>query len=127
MNLKVTGWIIITMTLSSCTSTPQEVNQYQIEPVSTRSDSGPVVELQRKAVSALASNQTKASIQFLQRAIKIEPRNAFSWHYLAKSYLQDKNFEKCLDMIERSRSYSNPVDKLDRANEQIKKQCQNGL
>ncbi|MFT5811094.1 MAG: putative Zn-dependent protease, partial [Rubritalea sp.] len=67
--------------------------------------------------------QYDRSVNYLQRAIKIEPRNAHTWHYLAKSYWHKKNYPQCLDMIQRSYSYSTVEDDLDRANDALKTQC----
>ena len=111
--------------LNACVA-PKPTNRYQSASVAPQATSGPIAELHRNAISALAQNRLKQAIEFLQRAIKIEPRNAFSWHYLAQSYWHDKNYAKCLAMIERSQSYSQPEDDLDRANEALQHQCQNG-
>jgi len=111
--------------LNACVA-PKPANRYQTTNVVPQATSGPIVELHRSAINALAQNRSKQAIEFLQRAIKIEPRNAFSWHYLAQSYWHDKNFEKCLAMIERSQSYSQPEDDLDRANKALQHQCMDG-
>ncbi len=84
---------------------------------------GPVVELQRRALDALAQNNSRLAIDILQRAIKIEPRNALSWHYLAQSYQHSQNFTKCLAMVERSLSYGLVGDDLEQANLALRKQC----
>ncbi|MCP4233010.1 MAG: tetratricopeptide repeat protein, partial [Aestuariibacter sp.] len=83
-----------------------------------------VAELHQDAINALAQNNARQAIEFAQRAIKIEPRNALSWHYLAQAYLQDRNYAKCLAMIERSYSYSTATDKLDQANRVLQHKCQ---
>ncbi len=98
-------------------------NRYQKVPASVTSTTGPVAGLQRSALEALTENNTSLAIDLLQRAIKIEPRNALSWHYLAQSYWQRRNRPKCLAMIERSISYSVFGEELDQANRVLQEQC----
>ena len=59
----------------------------------------------------------------LQRAIKIQPRNAWSWHYLAQTYWRDAQYDRCLAMIERSNSYGGYDDALTTANDRLKFRC----
>ena len=109
--------------LVSCTVPTEQGNRFQVSSVKMSSTMGPVTELHRNAIAALDNENSKQAIEYLQRAIKIEPRNPLSWHYLAQSYWQDGNLAKCLSMIERSYSYSRPVDDLDGANEALKQKC----
>ena len=109
--------------LASCTIPTEQGNRFQVSTAKSPTSTGPVAELHRKAIAALAAENSKQAIEYLQRAIKIEPRNAFSWHYLAQSYWHNKNYDKCLAMIDRSYSYSTPADDLDRANLALKQQC----
>ena len=83
----------------------------------------PVVELQRLANDALEQQQYDLSISFLQRAIKLEPRNPYSWHYLAQNYWYKQSYLQCLDMVQRSYSYSRVVDDLDSANHALRTHC----
>ncbi|MEM7565122.1 MAG: tetratricopeptide repeat protein, partial [Pseudomonadota bacterium] len=83
----------------------------------------PVVELQQKALVALNQNNSPRAISYLQRAIKIQPRNALSWHYLARSYWQNDDFSRCLSMLDRSDSYF-PDESLNKANRKLRSQCQ---
>ncbi len=122
---KLSLLIVICVILNACAG-PKPANRYQSASVRPQVSDGPIAELHRNAITALAQNNAKQAIEYLQRAIKIEPRNAFSWHYLAQSYWQDNSFEKCLAMIERSYSYSQPEDDLDRANQALQDQCQDG-
>ncbi len=115
--------ILVCLIIAGCTVAPT-TNRYQTGVVETSSSSAPVAELHQHAVNALAQNNAQQAIEFIQRAIKIEPRNALSWHYLAQSYLQDKNYAKCLAMVERSYSYSTIADDLDQANQALQYQCQ---
>jgi len=99
---------------------------YEIEPAASKRSEGPIAELQRKAIEALNTRHYQQSADYLQRAIKIEPRNAFSWHYLAQTYWHRKNYARCIDMVNRSISYTTELDDLDRANAALKSQCEAG-
>ncbi len=123
MYKKILLWVCLCMLLVSCVMSPQH-NRYQSKPASAKTTTGPVAGLHRRALDALAQNNASLSIDILQRAIKIEPRNALSWHYLALSYRQNRNLPKCLAMVERSLSYSAVGDDLDQANRTLKEQCQ---
>jgi len=100
--------------------------RYQTTSVASDRGVGPVAELQRKAISVIGQKRYADAVEYLRRAIKIDPRNAFSWHYLAQTYWHDKQFDRCLDMIERSISYSTKLDDLDRANAALTSQCKKG-
>lgn len=126
MFLKTPLLIILFLLLTSCTSTPQE-NRYERVAMSTKTSTGPVAELHRNAMTALAQDDSREAIDLIQRAIKIQPRNPYSWHYLALSYWQAMNYGKCLEMIERSRSYSAALDDLEIANQSLKEQCGAGI
>lgn len=91
--------------------------------MSENDSTGPVAELHRNALTALAQNNSQQAIDLLQRAIKIQPRNPYSWHYLALSYWQEENYGKCLEMIERSRSYSATLTDLEQKNQSLKADC----
>ena len=77
---------IIGLLLAACALEP-EYNRYQSPPEQNRpGQSGAVAELQRNAREALARRAYQQAIDYLQRAIRIDPRNPFSWHYLAETY-----------------------------------------
>ncbi len=115
-------FLLLAMIVGSCGIPPTQ-NRYQQARVETQTNTGAVAELQQKAIRALEQQNTRLSIDYLERAIKIEPRNAMSWHYLAKSYFQQQDFGKCLAMIERSMSYGYRSDDFFHANEVLKKKC----
>ena len=117
------GLIVLSLLAASCSVPMINTDQYHGDTSTEQASNGPVVELQRLAIGALNQQQFDQSVNYLQRAIKIEPRNAHSWHYLAQSYWHKKSYPQCLDMIERSTSYSTLEDDLDRANAALKTQC----
>lgn len=117
--------VALTITLmTSCTGPGIEPVRYQTASLASERSTGPVAELHRKAISAIAQGYYAQSVEYLQRAIKIEPRNAFSWHYLAQTYWHSQQFRRCLEMIKRSISYSSSIDDLDRANAALLSQCE---
>lgn len=126
MFLKPLLLITLFLLLTSCMVVPQE-NRYERVAMSTRAPTGPVAELHRDAMTALTQDNSREAIDLLQRAIKIQPRNPYSWHYLALSYWQEENYGKCLEMIERSRSYSAALYDLEKLNQSLKEQCGQGV
>ena len=85
--------LVLTAFFSACQA-PEPVpdNRYQraIENTSSSSQvpatSQAVIQLQNQALAAINENQYQLAIDYLQRAIKIQPRNAWSWYYLADIY-----------------------------------------
>ena len=117
--------ILLGLLLASCATEPR-YNPYQQETETGQGQDSAVAELQRNAVDALDRQASQQAIDFLQRAIRIEPRNPLSWHYLAQAYWLRKDYARCLEMVERSFSYSSSEDGLDQANSQLKARCQPG-
>ena len=116
---------VLCLLLASCALEPK-YNPYQDGSQAQPGQESAVAELQRNAVDALERQAYQQAIDYLQRAIRIEPRNPLSWHYLAQTYWQRKDFTRCLEMVERSFSYSSIDDDLDQANAELKQRCQPG-
>jgi Tfp pilus assembly protein PilF len=132
MQLTVSNYSLCRLTLllvlslgaaCSVTEAPQE-NQYQREADSAAPESEPVRLLHNQALAAINESEYQQAIDYLQRAIKIEPRNARSWHYLADIYWRRGEQARCMEMIERSQSYASGDDWLGDANALLKAQCQ---
>jgi tetratricopeptide (TPR) repeat protein len=117
------GLLFFIIVIVSCTGPGITPDRYQTASIASERTTGPVAELHRKAISAISHNLYPQAVEYLQRAIKIEPRNAFSWHYLAQTYWHSKQYGRCLEMIKRSISYSSDLDDLDRANSALIIQC----
>jgi tetratricopeptide (TPR) repeat protein len=114
---------------ASCSVPEQEPdNRYQRsiedESSSTEAVAAPVIQLQNQALAAINEDQYPLAIDYLQRAIKIQPRNAWNWHYLAQAYWHDGNYDRCLAMIDRSSSYGSYDQPLSSANEKLLLKCQ---
>jgi Tfp pilus assembly protein PilF len=102
---------------------PQE-NPYQQPADSGETGSEPIRLLHNQALAAINESQYQQASDYLQRAIKIEPRNAWSWHYLADVHWRQGEMEGCLAMIQRSQSYASGDEQLDGANQLLMDQCQ---
>ena len=111
------------ITIAAC-ALPPEDNRYQQPASHTQPGQGAVAELQRQARAALERGAIAEARDYLQRAIRIEPRNPRSWHYLAQSYRQGGDLARCVEMAERSSSYSQRGDEIDAANRRLKQACQ---
>jgi tetratricopeptide (TPR) repeat protein len=118
------------VTICAACSVPEQEpdNRYQrsIEDASSEAEAvaAPVIQLQNQALAAINEDEYPLAIDYLQRAIKIQPRNAWSWHYLADIYWRRGEYENCLGMIERSLSYSQNDPAVDDANAALRDQCQ---
>lgn len=115
--------LVLLIVITSCSGPKIEPERYQTASIASERSSGPVAELHRKAISAINQNSYPQAVEFLQRAIKIEPRNAFSWHYLAQTYWHSRQYGRCIEMVNRSISYSTRQDDLGRANTSLLSQC----
>jgi Tfp pilus assembly protein PilF len=107
-------------------ATQEAPNRYQLSFAQAQPGDSAVAELQRSARSALESGDYEQAVDFLQRAIRIEPRNAHSWHYLAEAYWHHGDFRRCSEMVERSASYSSPGDGLEGPNLLLREKCRQG-
>jgi len=116
---------VLLLQLSACALEPSS-NRYQLPAGQTRPGQGAVDELQHRARQALDRRAYAQAVEYLQRAIRIEPRNPLSWHYLARTYRSSGDYARCVEMAQRSFSYSSGDDNLDAANRQLTETCQQG-
>ena len=108
---------------TGCTPRPVlETDQYH-KPDSSQPQHKGLNSLQLKALQLMNQQQFDSAIEYLQRAVKIEPRNALNWHYLAQNYWHKKDFAHCRDMIQRAIAYSQFDEDLQRANRILLEQC----
>ena len=121
--------LLLAAVCAACGSLPEQHpdNRYQR---ASGADAGaaqalvePVRQLQNQALAAINEDQYALAIDYLQRAIKIQPREAWSWHYLAEVYWRRGERERCLAMLDRSQSYSFGDTRLDDANAALRRQC----
>ena len=115
--------ILLLLLLSACAVEPVN-NRYELPAAQAQPGESAVAQLQRKARTALEHDDYQQAVEYLQRAIKIEPRNPYSWHYLAETYWLKGDLRRCAEMADRSFSYSSEADELDEANRRLKEACQ---
>ena len=121
--------IVLLLLFSSACQGPEPAvdNRYQRAPENTESagqaPSSPVVQLQNQALAAINEDQYQLAIDYLQRAIKIQPRDPWSWHYLADIYWRKGQYDRCLAMIDRSSGYAVNDVALADANADLRAQC----
>lgn len=117
---------LVMISITTACSVPEpSANRYQSTVKVSQLEARPVAELHNQALAAVDAEQYQQAISYLQRAIKIQPRNAWSWHYLARVYWREGQPDRCLEMLERSSSYAND-EVVDGANDKLKLQCQQG-
>ena len=121
--------IVLLLLFSSACQVPEPPadNRYQRAPETTASGqatSSPVVQLQNQALAAINEDQYQLAIDYLQRAIKIQPRDPWSWHYLADIYWRKGQYDRCLAMIDRSSGYAVNDAEIADANADLRAQCQ---
>jgi tetratricopeptide (TPR) repeat protein len=121
--------VLLLLSGSACqVPEPPADNRYQRAPETTASAdqaaSSPVVQLQNQALAAINENQYQLAIDYLQRAIKIQPRDPWSWHYLADINWRKGQYDRCLAMIDRSSGYAVNDAALANANAALRAQCQ---
>ena len=109
--------------VTSC-SIPKPLETEEYHEKSTPNDHPVVLNgLQKQALKLMSENKFESSITFLQRAIKVSPRNPLNWHYLAQNYWHLKNFPKCKAMVQRAQSYMQYQPDLIQANNTLLHQC----
>jgi Tfp pilus assembly protein PilF len=110
--------------LAGCT-TPKsviETDQYhQVE--SSKPQQKSLNSLQLQALKLMNQQKYDSAIEYLQRAVKVNPRDALNWHYLAQNYWHKMDFPRCRDMIQRAIAYSQMDADLQRANRILLEQC----
>ncbi len=108
--------------LAACSPEPR-FNPYQAStPASPRVDSA-VLQLQREAVAAFDRGAYQQAVERLQRAIRIEPRNPLSWHYLAQTYWRSGDYARCVDMAQRAQSHAAGDARLVSINASLLQRC----
>ena len=122
MPLKSLILLLPAMMLAACAVQPR-YNPYQAPPPPA-DDGGPVAELRRQATAALGQQSYAQAIELLQRAIRIEPRDPYSWHYLAETYHRSGDPARCLEMVARAQSYSLASRELQAANARLRERCE---
>jgi cytochrome c-type biogenesis protein CcmH/NrfG len=99
------------MLLAGCATAPP------VPPSQTRpSDSDAVVALLDSAAAEQRAGQLPASAAALERALRIEPRNPYIWHRLARLRLQEGNYAQAAGLAAKSNALAGGDDRLRAAN-----------
>ena len=120
--------VLLLLSNSACQMSEQPTdNRYQraleTPAPASQSSPGPVVQLQNQALAAINEDQYAQATEYLQRAIKIQPRNGWSWYYLADVHQRQGEGERCLSMLQRADAYALGVARLAAANAELRAQC----
>ena len=124
--LKIALGIAMALALAACgaVSTPT-TNRYQQPPPGASAPAPDAVgQLQRDARAALDGAAPERAIDYLQRAIRIEPRNASSWQLLAEAWRQAGDGRRCVEMARRAASYGRGDAAFERDNRRLLDACQ---
>jgi cytochrome c-type biogenesis protein CcmH/NrfG len=119
-------FVLFLLVTASCQSlTKTETIPYQAtDPADPLPTSSAVEYLQQKAKQAGQAKDHDLAINYLQRAIKLEPRNSQSWHLMAGSYAANNEFGPCRQFVLRSITYSKADSALEPSNQLLWQQCQ---
>lgn len=109
---------------SGCVQAPQSQPYSEPTRASSPARESAVELLQREASEALGMENYGLAIEALQRAIRIEPRNAYSWHYLGLIYLEMGDNARCQAMARRSNGFVADDDGLLNANKRLLQSCE---
>ena len=115
--------ILLALLLGACAVQPS-TNRYQQQASATPASLGAVERLQQDAITALDDAAHQRAIDLLQRAIRIEPRNAKSWQLLAAAWQEAGDPGRCVEMAERAASYGHGDAVFERENSRLLASCQ---
>ena len=85
--------------------------------------SGPARSLYAKANEALESGHPDQAEMLIERALRIEPRNAQYWHLLAQSKYAQGDFGQTVQFCRKSESLAGNNNKLRQANKNLLQQA----
>lgn len=100
-------YIVSAFTLLACATTkqasvqlPGEDPQQTVAP--DKNTSSAVISLLEKARDATTQGDYQRAEVLLERTVRIEPRNASLWHYLAKLRLHQARFSEAIGLAQKS-------------------------
>jgi len=117
--------LLASLLLSACLK-PQPVlqtEQYHAHQDTQKKTVKALNGLQTRALQLMNQQQYQQSQLFLQRAIKVDPRDARNWLYMAQNYWFMKDYAQCRAMIKRAEAYSQLDPDLQKANRILRQQC----
>ncbi|MCF6236896.1 MAG: tetratricopeptide repeat protein [Gammaproteobacteria bacterium] len=107
--------IALILTLGGCSVTGPMQQPADIE----IKNSGPTQVLLAQAVGKEKQGNISEAIALTERAVRIEPRNAFAWHRLARLYFSSGNLKKAEQFTRRSNQLARGHQKLMQDNQQL--------
>ena len=105
--------------LASCATTPFEESPVSGNPA--------VIALADTARSEITRYRYPEAAASLERALRIEPRNARLWHELARVRLAQEDYSQAENLAKRSNSYAADDNALRRANWKVISECRREL
>ena len=111
-------YIVSAVVLLACASTtkqasvqlPGEDPQQTVAP--DKNTSSAVISLLEKARDATTQGDFQRAEVLLERTVRIEPRNATLWHYLAKLRLHQTRFNDAIGLAQKSNNLARENDHL---------------
>ena len=89
--------LLVSLVLGGCSVTG---------PMGTSQNKGPGAVLLAQAETQQQLGNLSKSIALVERAVRIEPRNAYAWHHLAKLYFEAENYKKAEQFALRSNQFA---------------------
>lgn len=112
--------MILAVSLAACSSSPDRESGFEVDETATKTDqilpdsrtSKTVLTLLDNARSAAKAGQLHTAESQLERALRIEPRNAVLWHYMAKLRLHQNRINEATGLAAKSNSLAGKNRKL---------------
>ena len=113
--------IIIGMLLSGCAGQSQP-DESRVK-ISSQQDAGrAVTSLLAKADTQVQQMQWERAAAYLERALRIEPRNGYLWHRLARVRMQQGQVELAKNLVQKSNALAGTDEELKLNNAQLLEQ-----
>lgn len=113
--LLATPGLLVLVLLSACAITP-----FEEEPVSANEA---VLVLANNARNNVAAYQYTGAAASLERALRIEPRNARLWYELAQVRVFQEQYRQAENLAQRSNRFTGDNNRLRRANWKLIAEC----
>jgi Tfp pilus assembly protein PilF len=113
--------IMIGILLSGCAGQSQP-DESRVK-ISSQQDAGrAVTSLLAKAYTQVQQKQWERAAAYLERALRIEPRNGYLWHRLARVRMQQGQIELAKNLVQKSNALAGMDEDLKLNNAQLLEQ-----
>lgn len=99
---------VLALLVTACVSAPAQP-----------AGSGPAAELIAQADSLQQNGDSSSAIARIERAVRLEPRNAYAWHRLATLHFASGDLKKAEQFARRSNQFAAGNRELIDANQQV--------